>query len=158
MKMIVAWLSAGISSFISAYLIKGEIDEYYYIDIADQHPDSMRFIHDCEHYLGKKINILKSKQYNSVEDALCAGGCIRMVKTGFAPCTSYLKQRVRKEQFEDLHKDDEITYVWGFDCSKHERERAERVVLAMPQYQHRFPLIENSLTKQDAHALAEFRE
>ena len=76
-----------------------------------------------------------------------------MVKTGFAPCTAYLKRRVRKEQFELLHQNDEITYVWGFDSTKHEQNRADRIVEAMPQYNHRFPLIEQGLTKQDAHAV-----
>ena len=65
----VAWLSAGVSSFIAAYLIKDEIDELYYIDIADQHPDSMRFIKDCEKLLDKEIRILKSTQYDNVEQA-----------------------------------------------------------------------------------------
>ena len=133
-------------------MIRDEIDEFYYIDIDDQHPDSMRFIKDCETALKRPIKILKSN-YGSVENAILAQGCIRMVKTGFAPCTAFLKRRVRKEQFELLHQSDEITYVWGFDCSKHERNRAERVVEAMPQYNHRFPLIEQGLTKQDAHAV-----
>lgn len=58
----VCWLSAGVSSFIAGYLndtaifTNGEgkeyrrtpIDEWIYIDIKDQHPDSMRFIRDCE--------------------------------------------------------------------------------------------------------------
>lgn len=152
MKLTVAWLSAGVSSFIAAYLIRNEIDGFYYIDIDDQHPDSMRFIKDCEKFLGKPITILKST-LGSVENACLAGACIHMQRTGFAPCTKLLKQRVRKEQFEELHKNDEITYVWGFDCSKHERGRAERVAEAMPQYEHRFPLMERSLTKQDAHAI-----
>ena len=151
-KLTVAWLSAGVSSFIAAYLIRDEIDEFYYIDIDDQHPDSMRFIKDCETALGRPIKILKSN-YGSVENAILAQGCIRMVKTGFAPCTAYLKRRVRKEQFEVLHQNDEITYVWGFDSTKHEQTRADRIVEAMPQYNHRFPLIEQGLTKQDAHAV-----
>lgn len=152
-KLTVAWLSAGVSSFIASYLIKDEIDEFYYIDIADQHPDSMRFIKDCEKALGREIKIIKSNVYRSVNDACSSGGCMKIQRTGYAPCTRYLKQRVRKEQFEELHKDDEITYVWGFDCSKHERARAERILETMPQYEHRFPLIEKDLTKQDAHGL-----
>ena len=68
-KLTVAWLSAGVSSFIAAYLIRDEIDEFYYIDIDDQHPDSMRFIKDCETALGRPIKILKSN-YGSVENAL----------------------------------------------------------------------------------------
>ena len=67
-KLTVAWLSAGVSSFIAAYLIRDEIDEFYYIDIDDQHPDSMRFIKDCETALGRPIKILKSN-YGSVENA-----------------------------------------------------------------------------------------
>lgn len=146
-KLTVAWLSAGVSSFIAAYLIRDEIDEFYYIDIDDQHPDSMRFIKDCESALGRPIKILKSN-YGSVENAILAQGCVRIAKTGFAPCTAYLKRRVRKEQFELLHQNDEITYVWGFDSTKHEQSRADRIVEAMPQYNHRFPLIEQGLTNK----------
>lgn len=42
-KLTVAWLSAGVSSFIAAYLIRDEIDEFYYIDIDDQHPRQYAF-------------------------------------------------------------------------------------------------------------------
>lgn len=153
-KLTVAWLSAGVSSFIAAYLIKDEIDEFYYIDIADQHPDSMRFIKDCEKLLGKPINVLKSKVYNTVESACQAGGMIRNARTGYAYCTDYLKKRVRKEQFEMYHHNDEITYVWGMDCSPRERARAERIEQAQPDIKHRFPLIEKNLTKQDCHAMS----
>lgn len=149
-KLTVAWLSAGVSSFIATYLVREEIDEFYYIDIDDQHPDSMRFIKDCEKVLGKPIKILKSL-YGSVENAIRAGGLMRCARTGYAFCTDWLKKRVRKEQFEDYHQNDEVTYVWGFDCS--ERNRAERLFESMPNFSHRFPLIEQSLTKQDCHSM-----
>ena len=45
--MKVCWLSAGVSSFVAGYLAEN-VDHYIYIDIKDQHPDSMRFIKDCE--------------------------------------------------------------------------------------------------------------
>lgn len=153
-KLTVAWLSAGVSSFIAAYLIKDEINEFYYIDIADQHPDSMRFIKDCEKLLGKPIKILKSKVYDTVESACRAGGMIRNARTGYAFCTDYLKKRVRKEQFEYYHQNDEVTYVWGMDCKPHEQERAQRIIETQPKFNHRFPLIEKNLTKQDCHAMA----
>lgn len=153
-KLTVAWLSAGVSSFIAAYLIKDEIDEFYYIDIDDQHPDSIRFIKDCEKLLGKEIKILKSTTYPTVESACRAGGMIRSAKTGYAFCTDYLKKRVRKEQFEYYHQNDELTYVWGMDCSPNERARAERIIEAQPNFNHRFPLIEQYLTKQDSHAMS----
>ena len=144
----VCWLSAGVSSFIAGYLSRKTIDKYIYIDVADQHPDSMRFIKDCEKFLAKPIEILISP-YESVENAILAGGIIRHVN-GFAPCTSYLKQRVRKE-WEYQHKDFNITYVWGFDVE--ERRRAERLIDAQPNYEHEFPLIERQLTKQEAHGM-----
>lgn len=154
-KLTVAWLSAGVSSFIAAYLIKDEIDEFYYIDIDDQHPDSVRFIKDCEKLLGKPIKILKDQVYSgSVNNAIKAFGQIGNLRTGFFPCTNWLKKRVRKEQFEYYHQNDEITYVWGMDCSAHERARAERIIEAQPQFNHRFPLIEKNLTKQDCHGMA----
>ena len=70
----------------------------------------------------------------------------------FYPCTNWLKKRVRKEQVENLHQDDEITYIWGFDCNK--KHRVARLGEGMPNFKHRFPLIENNLTKQDCHAMA----
>jgi len=54
-KYKVCWLSAGISSFVAGYLEK-DVDEWIYIDIADQHPDSLRFIHDAEKIIGTGKN------------------------------------------------------------------------------------------------------
>ena len=150
-KLKVCWMSAGVSSFIAGYLVRETVDEFIYIDIADQHPDSLRFIKDCEKALGKPIKILRSSEYDSVEKAIRAAGVIRMVRSGFAPCTAWLKKRVRK-QWELEHSDYEITYVWGFDLN--EKRRAENVVDAMIEFNHEFPLIDNNLLKQDCHAIA----
>ena len=149
-KLKVCWMSAGVSSFIAGYLVRETVDEFIYIDIADQHPDSLRFIKDCEKALGKPIKILRSSEYDSVEEAIRAAGVIRMV-SGFAPCTAWLKKRVRK-QWEIEHSDYEITYVWGFDLN--EKRRAENVVDTMIEFNHEFPLIDNNLSKQDCHAIA----
>lgn len=57
------------SSFIAGYLERDTIDEFIYIDIDNQHPDSMRFIKDCERVLRREIKILKSN-YRSVENVI----------------------------------------------------------------------------------------
>lgn len=146
--MKVCWISAGVSSFIAAYLADN-VDEYIYIDIENQHSDSMRFIKDCEQILGKKIQILKSK-YGSVQNVIKQFRYINGPHG--AKCTEILKKRVRKE-WEYAHRNCSITYVWGFDFK--ERNRAERLLESMPQYQHEFPLIDRMLSKEDAHALLE---
>lgn len=143
----VVWLSAGVSSFIAGYLAK-DVDEWIYIDIEDQHPDSMRFIHDCEKVIGRKVTVLQSLYYRNVEQ-VCTS--VRYVNgpTG-APCTRALKKQVRK-RWELDHMTDELTYVWGMDCN--EKHRADRIVAGFPQVNHEFPLIDKNLTKEDAHGI-----
>ncbi len=147
----VCWLSAGVSSFMAGWLA-GDIDEWIYIDIEDQHKDSIRFIRDIENAIGREVKILRSTQYRTVEDCVLAFGGFRNPHNGFAPCTNWMKKRVRKE-WEAVHSDFELTYVWGFDLK--ERARAERTVEANPQAEHEFPLIEKYLSKEDVHGLFE---
>lgn len=150
-KLKVCWISAGISSFMAGYLA-GDVDKWIYIDIADQHPDSIRFIHDCEKTIGKKIQVIKSSEYMCVEDCIKTAGFIGNYRSGIAVCTNWLKKRVRK-QWEETHKDYDITYVWGFDMK--EKHRAERTVESNPHASHEFPLIQKNLSKQDVHGLFE---
>lgn len=142
----VCWISAGVSSFVAGYLAK-DVDEFIYIDIENQHEDSMRFIKDCEVALGKEIQILQSP-YKNKENVIKQFRYINGVAG--AKCTEVLKKRPRKE-WEDKYKDYDITYVWGFDIE--ERNRADRLLESMPDFQHEFPLIEKNLTKSDVHGL-----
>ena len=134
---------------MSGYLA-GDVDEWIYIDIADQHEDSMRFIRDCEKAVGKEIQLLRSSQYTCVEDCVRAFGSFRNHLSGFTPCTNWLKKRVRK-QWEEEHRGYDLTYVWGFDLK--EKARAERIMIENPQAEHEFPLIEKNLSKKDVHGL-----
>ena len=148
-KLRVCWMSAGVSSFIAGYLA-GDVDEWIYIDIKDQHPDSMRFIKDCEKVIGKKVTVL-TPEYEDVETACRIGGFINRPQIG-SYCTKYLKKRVRKE-WEYEHQSYDITYIWGFDAK--EQRRADRTVETYPQFHHKFPLIEKHLSKEDCHAMVE---
>ena len=147
-KLKVCWLSAGVSSAIAGYLAK-DVDMYIYIDIDNQHPDSIRFIKDCEKLYKHEVTILKS-QYESVQNVIRT---FRFINSPYgAKCTEVLKKRVRfKWEFE--HRDDDITYVWGMDCN--EKHRADRIIQTMPNFHHEFPLIDNNMTKANAHGLLE---
>lgn len=147
MGMNVSWISAGVSSFIAGWLERDIIDEYIYIDVDDQHPDSMRFVKECEKALGKEIKILKS-EYGCVENAIRGAGMIKL-PSGYAPCTNWLKKRVRKQW--EHEQTEHITYFWGFDAD--EKHRAERLQEGMQEFEHRFPMIERNLSKLEVHGI-----
>ncbi len=147
--MKICWFSTGISSFIACYLSQ-DIDEIIYTHVTNQHSDSLRFLRDAEKILNKKITVLQSEKFKSVDDVI--------EKTKYingpygAACTQRLKIDVRRK-WEEEHLGEMHTYVWGFDVD--EKSRAERIVKRMPTVDHEFPLIEKGMTKEDAHGLAE---
>lgn len=149
LKKEVYWFSGGVSSFIAAYLRRETIDEIFYIDIADQHPDTLRFLHDCEKALNKEIKILRSSKYKSVNEVI---GKRRFINSPYgALCTSELKKKVRQEW--EQQQAGEMVYVWGYDSN--EKKRADRLLKTMPEYEHKFPLIDEMLSKEDAHGMLE---
>lgn len=143
----VAWFSAGVSSAVAIRLAINEIDEILYTHINDQHPDTMRFVRDCEAWFGKQVTILQSEKAD-VETTLRAAQYINGVAG--APCTRSLKRRVRQE-WEQSYPGRAMTYFWGMDAN--EAHRADRVLETMPEFKHRFPLIENKIGKAEAHEI-----
>lgn len=133
---------------MAGYLAKN-VDKFIYIDIENQHEDSMRFIKDCEKALGKSIEILQSP-YRSKENVIQTFRYINGVAG--AKCTDVLKKRPRKE-WEYKYRNYEITYVWGFDVG--EQNRADRLCESMPNFRHEFPLMDKGLTKEDVHGMFE---
>jgi len=105
----------------------------------------MRFLKDCEIALNKDIEILQS-QYKSVNDVVKQ---FRFINSPYgAKCTQILKKRVRKEW---EHGKEDLTYIWGYDIE--EKARAERLEESMPEFKHKFPLIERQLKKEDCHGI-----
>lgn len=146
--MKICWFSTGVSSFIACYLAQ-DVDEIIYTHISNQHPDSIRFLEDCEKILGREITVLMSEQYESVDDVILKA---RYINGPFgAACTRLLKRDVRR-QWEVEHPG-RHTYVWGYDVN--EKKRAARVVMAMSDFDHEFPLIDHGLTKEECHGIAD---
>ena len=67
--MKICWFSTGISSFIACYLSQ-DIDEMIYTHVTNQHSDSLRFLRDAEKILNKKITVLQSEKFKSVDDVI----------------------------------------------------------------------------------------
>lgn len=150
----VVWMSAGVSSFIAGWLYEqagGPVDEWIYIHVNDQHPDSLRFVRDCGLFLGREIKVLQSDRYKCVEDVIRDRKMIN--SPGGAPCTGMLKKAVRKKWENEQYAQGvtDFTYVWGMDLA--ERKRAENMRVNFPEFTHEFPLIDRCLTKNDCHVL-----
>lgn len=144
----VCWFSTGVSSFIACYLAK-DVDRIIYTHVSNQHPDSLRFLEDCEKILGREIEVLMSEEYASVDDVIEKA---RYINGPFgAACTRLLKRNVRKQW--ELEKPGRHTYVWGYDIE--ERKRAARLSVTMPEHDHEFPLIDHNLSKAECHAMAD---
>lgn len=134
-----------------AGVLAKNVDKWIYIDVADQHEDSMRFIKDCESSMGISIEILKSKKYKDVAD-VCRQH--HMINSPYgAACTGMLKKAVRKEWENQQYSQGitDITYIWGYDVN--EKRRAENIVKNFPEFLHEFPLIDKGLTKEEVHGL-----
>lgn len=54
----ISWFSAGVSSAVATKWAIDQIDRIIYTHIEDQHPDTLRFVSDCQKWFGKKIEVL----------------------------------------------------------------------------------------------------
>lgn len=146
----VAWFSGGGSSAVATKLLIDQVDKIIYTHIDDQHPDTLRFVKDCEAWFGKPVEILQSS-YKTVENACRASGGRGYINgPSGAACTKFLKRRVRKE-WELDYTDKHLRYIWGMDFK--ERHRCERLRETMPEQEHLFPLVDKELSKEDVHKI-----
>ena len=149
----ISWFSAGVSSAVATKMIIDEIDEIIYTHIDDQHPDTMRFVKDCEAWFGKPITILQS-DFKTVENVLRMKGFVNSPRG--APCTGVLKRAMR-HQWETLHAMKQLRYVWGLDIEEtkprppRNMSRKDVILESMPYDLHVFPLIDRNMTKTQAH-------
>lgn len=146
----VSWFSTGGSSAVATKLVADELDQIIYVHIDDQHPDSMRFVNECAVWFGKPITILQSEAL-SVEGAIRKNGTCYINGPAGAECTRRLKKRVRQKWEQENVELYPMQYIWGMDAS--EQHRADRIRETMPEFDHRFPLIENRIGKAEAHEI-----
>lgn len=150
MKRIVCWFSCGAASAVAAKLaiergekLKIPVDVVYCDTLAFEHPDNLRFLREVERWLGRDIQILRSKDYRDIFDVFDKTGWL--VGPGGARCTVELKKRVR---WRFQRPDD--THVIGYTAE--EGSRVEKLRAAEPASDFCFPLFDGGLSKEECHA------
>lgn len=148
MMLTVSYFSAGVSSAVATKLAIDQIDRIFYTHIDDQHPDTMRFVRDCEAWFGKPVEIWQSHLFKTVEE-VCRYRMFLLHRSKGAPCTGALKRDVRK-QFE-YENAESLRVIWGMDCT--EKRRADKIREYIPAQEHLFPLIDRGIDKKQAHEI-----
>lgn len=141
-KDIICWWSGGITSAVAC---KVAIDLYglnrcrvVMIDTKNEHPDTYRFLMDCERWYGLSIESITGigEKYNSIQDVWIKNKSLN-VSHG-AVCSSELKRRVR----EKWQKENNYTHqVFGFEFDKKEFNRAMSMTLNHSKAKPIFPLL-----------------
>jgi len=144
--MKIAWFSAGITSAVACKLATSSMEdvEVFYIETGSHHPDNIRFLHDCENWYGKKINIVQSKKYDSVFDVIEQSRYINGPKG--AKCTGELRVAVRQDLHNRLNPD---AHIMGYEYDKHEMQRALNLSANYPTLNFLYPLIDAQLSKNE---------
>jgi 3'-phosphoadenosine 5'-phosphosulfate sulfotransferase (PAPS reductase)/FAD synthetase len=140
---VVAWFSCGATSAIATKLALerfGPRVTVAYCDTGSEHDDNVRFMADCERWLGMTIEVVRSERYKDIWEVFEKTRYLAGVRG--ARCTVELKKGVR-ERFQEPGD----LQVFGFDSS--EAARAERFRQNNPDVRAWFPLLEAGLSKQD---------
>jgi len=142
---VVVWYSCGAASAVAAKLA---LDEYgsrrvvvAYCDLAAcEHPDSQRFLCDCEQWLGCDIIKLAPPKYRHIHHVF--RGERYIVGPSGAPCSKWLKQKTRLafQRPGDIHV---------FGMAAEEEARADRLEHRHGDMEFAWPLIEGNITKPD---------
>ena len=142
----ISWFSCGAPSAVMSRIASKLIPDIHivYCRVVDEHEDNMRFLKDCEKWIGKEIEIIQSDKYSSVDDVIEK----KKFMSGFAgaPCTMHLKRDVRLK-YSDVN---DIHY-WGFTVE--EKKRADEFSLRNPLLINRYPLIEYGITEEMCYGL-----
>lgn len=146
--IIAVWFSCGVASAVTA---KKTIELYgknhtiriLNNPIKDEHEDNLRFLKDCENWLGLKIESVVNKNFNeqSINEVFIKRKYMSGIKG--APCTFELKKKARQMWEKENHVD---FHVLGFTFD--EKHRHERFILT--ERNNVIPvLIDLKLTKDD---------
>lgn len=141
---IVGWFSCGAASAVAAHLLLKRYDRervrLVYTDTGSEHPDSKRFMADCEEWLGHRIETIRSERHADIWSVFEKERFL--VGPDGARCTAELK---KKPRYAFQHPLDLQAFGYTID----ETDRAARFREQNPDVRLLTPLIEAGLSKAD---------
>jgi hypothetical protein len=146
-KIIVCWWSGGVTSAMACKLAidcfpKCQI-RIVFMDTYNEHPDTYRFLNDCQNWYGQKIETISRipKDYTNIKETWYKYLSLNVANG--AICSSELKRDLRlkweKENIYDFQ-------VFGFEID--EPKRAKSMALNHEQANAIFPLLLFGYTKK----------
>lgn len=145
---ILAWWSGGITSAAACKIV---IDQYgkdcvdvVFIDTMNEHPDTYRFLMDCEQWYNKPIKFIKNPNYTDIREVWLKYLSLNVANG--AICSSELKRATRIKYQKEHDYDHQ---VFGFEFGKKEFNRAESMKLNYPDSKPIFPLLQMGMYKED---------
>lgn len=115
----VVWFSCGAASAVAAKLAVEkygpvETSVVYCDTMANEHPDNERFFNDVERWIGKRITVIGSKKYETVEDVFRRERYMSGIAG--ARCTVEMKKvpRLAFQTPDDIH-------IFGFTADEQHR-------------------------------------
>lgn len=143
---VIAWWSGGVASAVTCKICIDwfgvENVRVVFIDTHNEHPDTYRFLNDCEKWYECKIETIDNLKYGNIQDVWFDSLSLNIAKG--AKCSQVLKKDVR-QQF--IKKNNFSYQAFGFDIS--ERNRAKDMKTSNPHLNPIFPLIAELLNKKD---------
>lgn len=143
---IIAWWSGGVASAVTCRIciewFGVENVRLVFIDTHNEHPDTYRFLSDCERWYNSKIETICHPTYTDIRDVWYDHLSLNISKG--AKCSEVLKIQVR-QQF--IKKNPFSFQAFGFDVT--ELERAKNMQKNNPHLRPIFPLIAQLMNKKD---------
>ena len=146
-RRVIVWFSCGAASAVAAKLVTERYPspeiEIVYCDLSkDEHSDNPRFMLDVENWIGRKVTIIRSLKYETVDDVFESERYMSGVKG--ARCTQEMKRipRLKYQRPDDVH-------VFGFHAG--EEKRIREFEIYNPAIQVRWVLRDSGINKQECY-------
>lgn len=146
MSRTLGWFSCGAASAVALKLCPEA--EPVYCETGAEHPDNVRFMAECERWLGRKVLTIYNGAFVDTWDVWERRKYLAGIDG--APCTVELKVKPRL----DYQRPTDI-HVFGYTADGPDAARADRLRANYPELTVLTPLIERGITKAACIAMIE---